>query len=38
MITHAATSLSPLTDRQETWDPRLTYVVGHRRPDTDAIA
>jgi manganese-dependent inorganic pyrophosphatase len=25
-------------ERQETWDPALTYVVGHQRPDTDAVA
>lgn len=25
-------------DRYEPWDPRVTYVVGHQRPDTDAIA
>lgn len=26
------------TDHYETWDPEITYVIGHRRPDTDAIA
>jgi manganese-dependent inorganic pyrophosphatase len=26
------------SDRYEPWDPHLTYVIGHRRPDTDAIA
>lgn len=25
-------------DRYETWDPEWTYVIGHQRPDTDAIA
>lgn len=25
-------------DRFETWDPKFTYVVGHQRPDTDAIS
>lgn len=25
-------------DRQDTWDPETVYVIGHRRPDTDAIA
>ena len=25
-------------DRYETWDPGITYVIGHQRPDTDAIA
>jgi manganese-dependent inorganic pyrophosphatase len=25
-------------DRPEPWDARATYVVGHQRPDTDAIA
>ena len=24
-------------DRYETWDPDTTYVIGHQRPDTDAI-
>ena len=25
-------------DRHDRWDPKMTYVIGHRRPDTDAIA
>ncbi|HVK05646.1 MAG TPA: DHHA2 domain-containing protein [Armatimonadaceae bacterium] len=25
-------------DRIDFWDPNITYVVGHQRPDTDAIA
>ena len=25
-------------DRTEFWDTQLTYVIGHQRPDTDAIA
>ena len=25
-------------DRHDTWNPETTYVVGHQRPDTDAIA
>lgn len=25
-------------DRHEMWDPDVTYVIGHQRPDTDAIA
>jgi manganese-dependent inorganic pyrophosphatase len=25
-------------DRFETWSPDVTYVIGHQRPDTDAIA
>ncbi len=25
-------------DRYEPWDPKLTYVIGHQRPDTDTIA
>ena len=25
-------------DRSEFWDAKLTYVIGHQRPDTDAIA
>lgn len=25
-------------DRYETWDPDHVYVIGHQRPDTDAIA
>jgi len=24
--------------QDSTWDPEITYVVGHQRPDTDAIA
>ena len=27
-----------ITDSHETWDPNVTYVIGHQRPDTDAIA
>lgn len=27
-----------LKDRTESWDPTVTYVVGHQRPDTDSIA
>ena len=27
-----------LKDRAEIWDPNITYVIGHQRPDTDAIA
>lgn len=30
--------MSPSTDRSELWDPNATYVIGHQRPDTDAIA
>jgi manganese-dependent inorganic pyrophosphatase len=30
--------MSPSTDRSELWDPTVTYVIGHQRPDTDAIA
>lgn len=26
------------SDGHESWDPAVTYVIGHRRPDTDAIA
>ena len=26
------------TDRYDFWDPDLTYVIGHQRPDTDSIA
>ena len=26
------------TDRYDFWDPDVTYVIGHQRPDTDAIA
>ena len=29
---------TPSPDRIELWDPQITYVVGHQRPDTDAIA
>lgn len=25
-------------DRGDRWDPETTYVIGHQRPDTDAIA
>src|SRR5215470_9136568 len=25
-------------DRTDRWDPEKTYVIGHQRPDTDAIA
>lgn len=25
-------------DRVDAWDPKMTYVIGHQRPDTDAIA
>jgi manganese-dependent inorganic pyrophosphatase len=25
-------------DRYDLWDPDVTYVIGHQRPDTDAIA
>src|SRR5262245_61907004 len=25
-------------ERHESWDPGVIYVVGHQRPDTDAIA
>jgi manganese-dependent inorganic pyrophosphatase len=25
-------------DRHDPWDPEVTYVVGHQRPDTDALA
>ena len=25
-------------EAQEPWDPAVTYVIGHQRPDTDAIA
>lgn len=32
-------SLSPdRTERFDLWDPETTYVIGHQRPDTDAIA
>jgi manganese-dependent inorganic pyrophosphatase len=27
-----------VTERLEFWDPAVTYVIGHQRPDTDAIA
>ena len=27
-----------LKDRAELWNPDITYVIGHQRPDTDAIA
>ncbi len=27
-----------LLEKHELWDPEITYVIGHRRPDTDAIA
>ncbi|GAB4466018.1 MAG: hypothetical protein OHK0029_37070 [Armatimonadaceae bacterium] len=26
------------SERFDTWDPAVTYVIGHQRPDTDAIA
>ena len=29
---------NPSPDRIELWDANATYVVGHQRPDTDAIA
>ncbi|MBC8140796.1 MAG: DHH family phosphoesterase [Armatimonadetes bacterium] len=29
---------TPSTDRIELWDAETTYVIGHQRPDTDAIA
>lgn len=25
-------------NQPETWDPNVTYVIGHRSPDTDAVA
>src|SRR5436309_4250715 len=25
-------------DRHDAWDPKTIYVIGHQRPDTDAIA
>ena len=25
-------------ERTDAWDPKMTYVIGHQRPDTDAIA
>jgi manganese-dependent inorganic pyrophosphatase len=30
-------SKDTVKDRYETWDPDTTYVIGHQRPDTDAI-
>jgi manganese-dependent inorganic pyrophosphatase len=30
--------MPPTIDRTELWDPSVTYVIGHQRPDTDAIA
>jgi manganese-dependent inorganic pyrophosphatase len=38
MLTNVLAASGSPADRHETWDPRLTYVVGHQRPDTDAIA
>lgn len=32
----SASSLS--SERPDNWDPETVYVIGHRRPDTDAIA
>lgn len=32
------TTKDAVKDRYETWDPETTYVVGHQRPDTDAIS
>ncbi len=29
---------TPSTDRIDLWDAETTYVIGHQRPDTDAIA
>lgn len=29
--------MEAVKDRYETWDPETTYVIGHQRPDTDAI-
>lgn len=33
-----ASTCSTSAERPDTWDPETTYVIGHRRPDTDAIA
>ena len=30
--------MSPLKERTDRWDPERTYVIGHQRPDLDAIA
>lgn len=30
--------MAPPHDSAEAWEPEVTYVVGHQRPDTDAIA
>ena len=35
-VTPSAASLS--SERPDNWDPETVYVIGHRRPDTDAIA
>lgn len=30
--------MANIKDRHDTWNPDITYVIGHQRPDTDAIA
>lgn len=31
-------SMNSVRDKVDTWSPDVTYVIGHQRPDTDAIA
>ena len=37
MESETETAKEVVKDRYETWDPDTTYVIGHQRPDTDAI-
>ncbi len=31
-------SIHMMRERTDRWDPEITYVIGHQRPDTDSIA